>query len=185
MTQQPMQFPGDPRFNDNGSGVSGTSNSVSSGGLVGDIMTGVGDFLGVIIGFGFLAIGIVLLIQSSSKVQDVERKVTGAAATLNPELAGVAVATNIATGKKPRQENVTRMFRNKKQAANRKRISDAADLATAQKQYGIRARGAEVQHKANDAAHRDNMVKTYVNRQPKKLESGSSVGEITTGKIAL
>jgi hypothetical protein len=87
------------------------------GNLYQDIMTSLGDFLGVIVGLGIITIGIVILIFSNKNVQSATRKVAGAAAEINPALAGAAIAANVVTKKAPRQENVTQALRNSRKKA--------------------------------------------------------------------
>jgi hypothetical protein len=115
----------------------------TSNGLVGDIMTSIGDFVGVIIGFGFVTIGIIILIQSSKKVQDVQRKVVSGAAAAVPQLAGAAIAANVATGKNPTQEHVSQVIRNpqiKRNEAIAAAKKTAAEAAAKQKAIDIAAR---------------------------------------------
>ena len=86
--------------------------AVSTNAVTGDIMTAVGDYVGLFIGLGFIVLGIVILVLSNNKVKDAVHKTAGAAATLNPELAGAAVATSVLTGHNVRQRNVTQAARN-------------------------------------------------------------------------
>lgn len=103
--------------------------SYSSNPLVNDVLITLSDMVGVFIGMVFITIGLIVLIQSNEKVRDAQRKVLGAAAAVNPELAGAAVATNVLTGKKPRQENVTQLLRNQ----NRKTRLRKADMLKKQR----------------------------------------------------
>lgn len=79
--------------------------------IVDAALNAVGNFVGVFIGLGFVVIGIVILIQSNEKVQDVQRKIAGAAANINPNLAGAAIAANVLTGKKARGSDIENVMR--------------------------------------------------------------------------
>ena len=81
-------------------------------GLGANILNAVSDFVGVMIGFGFVTIGIIILIQSSKKVQDVQRKVVSGAAAAVPQLAGAAVAAHAFSGKSPTAEHVGQAIKN-------------------------------------------------------------------------
>lgn len=101
--QPPSNAPINP-VNSNSPSSYGTDTTPQPTGVAGYVSSAInaaGDFMALFIGILFIALGIFILIQQNDKVRNVERKIAGTAAAVNPEFAGLAVATHAVTGKVP------------------------------------------------------------------------------------
>lgn len=99
----------------------------------------LGNFVGIFIGLGFIIIGILIIVLNNDKVQDAGRKITGAAATINPQLAGAAIATNVLTGKKARGGDIEQVMRApaRKAAAVKKAAKSAPSVKPARQSFSV------------------------------------------------